>query len=117
MITLKINPSITDTLEPISTGAGTRTIPPDLIRRQIASVIKIKDGHHAILGGLITTQTGIKINKVPLLGDIPLLSNLFRKEESIEKVVELVLVITPHIIHNGKDVSLKELGYKKVNGK
>jgi len=117
MITLKINPSITDTLEPISTGAGTRTIPPDLIRRQIASVIKIKDGHHAILGGLITTQTGTKINKVPLLGDIPLFSHLFKKEESIEKVVELVLVITPHIIHNGKDVSLKELGYKKVNGK
>ena len=117
MITLKINPSITDTLEPISTGAGTRTIPPDLIRRQIASVIKIRDGHHAILGGLITTQTGTKINKVPLLGDIPLLSNLFKKEEKIESVVELVLVITPHIIHNGNDVSLKELGYKKINGK
>jgi general secretion pathway protein D len=117
MITLKINPSITDTLEPVTAGAGTRTIPPDLIRRQIASVIKIKDGNHAILGGLITTQRGTKINKVPLLGDIPLLSNLFRKEEKIEEVVELILIITPHIVHNGNDVSLKELGYRKINGK
>ncbi len=117
IITLKINPSITDTLEPVSTGGATRDIPPDLIRRQIASVIKVKDGHHAILGGLITTQTGTKINKVPLLGDIPLLSNLFKKEENIESVVELVLIITPHIITNGKDISLRELGYRKVNGK
>jgi len=116
MITLKINPSITDTLEPVSSGAGTRVIPPDLIRRQIASVIKIRDGHHAILGGLITTQKGVKINKVPLLGDIPLLSNLFKKTESIENTVELVLIITPHIISDTGDVSLKELGYKKVNG-
>ncbi len=81
IITLKINPSITDTLEPITGGATTRDIPPDLIRRQIASVIKVKDGHHAILGGLITTQRGTKINKVPLLGDIPLLSNLFKKRK------------------------------------
>ncbi len=117
IITLKINPSITDTLEPVTTGSGTRDIPPDLIRRQIASVIKVKDGHHAILGGLITTQTGTKINKVPLLGDIPLISNLFKKEENIESVVELVLIITPHIIRNGKDISLRELGYRKVNGK
>ncbi len=117
IITLKINPSITDTLEPISSDSGTRDIPPDLIRRQIASVIKVKDGHHAILGGLITTQTGTEINKVPLLGDIPLLSNVFKKEEKIENIVELVLIITPHIIKNGKDISLRELGYKKVNGK
>jgi len=117
IITLKINPSITDTLEPINSDSGTRDIPPDLIRRQIASVIKVKDGHHAILGGLITTQTGTEINKVPLLGDIPLLSNVFKKEEKIENVVELVLIITPHIIKNGKDISLRELGYKKVNGK
>jgi len=117
IVTLKINPSITDTLEPISSDSGTRDIPPDLIRRQIASVIKVKDGHHAILGGLITTQTGVEINKVPLLGDIPLLSNVFKKEEKIENIVELVLIITPHIIKNGKDISLRELGYKKVNGK
>jgi len=117
MVTLKINPSITDTLEPVSTGGATRTIPPDLIRRQIASVIKVKDGHHAILGGLITTQSGVQSNKVPLLGDIPLIGNAFKKDEKIESVVELVLIITPHIVKNGKDVSLRELGYKKVNGK
>jgi general secretion pathway protein D len=74
MITLKINPSISDTVNEVdSSGGTTRDIPPDLVRRQIASVIKVKDGQHAILGGLIFSRTGTRINKVPLLGDLPLL--------------------------------------------
>jgi general secretion pathway protein D len=65
MITLKINPSVSETDDTITSGAGVRTIPPDLRRRQIASVIKVKDGQHAILGGLISSQTGFKDNHVP----------------------------------------------------
>ena len=118
MITLKINPSITDTLSPLESGTGVaRTIPPDMIKRQIATVITVKDGHHAILGGLISSQTGTKVNKVPLLGDLPLLEYAFKHEEKIEKVVELVMIITPHIVNDSKDVSLRDLGYKRVNGK
>ncbi len=121
MITLKINPSISDTIDDIENdpGAGiiARDIPPDLIRRQIASVIKVKDGEHAILGGLIFSRTGTKINKVPLLGDLPLLEYAFKHEEKINKVEELVMIVTPHIIKNSKSVSLKDLGYSKVNEK
>ena len=119
MITLKINPSISDTIEDIGTSAGitARDIPPDLIRRQIASVIKVRDGEHAILGGLIFTRTGTKINKVPLLGDLPLFEYAFKHEEKINKVEELVMIVTPHIIKNSKSVSLKDLGYSKVNEK
>lgn len=115
-ITLKINPSISDTVDGVTTD-GVRTIPPDLIRRQIASVIKVKNGEHAILGGLISTRTGFKDNKVPLLGDIPLVGTLFKREEKINTVEELVIIITPHIIEDSKSVSLKDLGYEKLNEK
>jgi len=117
IITLKINPSITDTLEPISGQAGARDIPPDMIKRQLSSVIKVKDGHHAILGGLITSQSGMKVDKVPLLGDLPLFEYAFKREEKIDKVIELVIIVTPHIVKNSKDLSLRDLGYKRVNGK
>jgi general secretion pathway protein D len=117
IVTLKINPSISDTLEPIESSVGTRSIPPDLIRRQVASVIKVRDGHHAILGGLITSQTGTNVKKVPLLGDLPLFEYAFKQEEKIDKVIELVLIITPHIIRNSRDVSMEDLGYKRLNGK
>jgi len=117
MITLKINPSISETVNELANNGGVRTIPPDLVRRQIASVITVKDGQHAILGGLISSKSGVKVNKVPLLGDLPLLENIFKREEKINKVEELVLIITPHIVKNAKSVSLKDLGYTKVNEK
>ena len=117
MITLKINLSISDTVNAVASDGTARTIPPDLIKRQIASVIKVKDGQHAILGGLISSKTGTRVSKVPLLGDLPLLEHAFKKEEKINTVEELVLIITPHIIKNAKSVSLKDLGYTKLNEK
>jgi len=117
LITLKINPSISETVDAVSADNALRKIPPDLLRRQIASVVKVRDGEHAILGGLITSKTGYKVNKVPLLGDIPLLEYAFKHEEKIETVEELVLIITPHIVKNAKSVSLKDLGYTKLNEK
>ncbi len=117
MVTLKINPSVSETADTVTSDAGVRTIPPDLKRRQIASVIKVKDGQHAILGGLISSQTGFKDNHVPFLGDIPGLGILFKRQEKINKVEELVFIITPHIIKSSKSVSLKDLGYSKLNEK
>jgi len=113
MITLKVNPSVTETLSPI-TNDGARSMPPDLVRRQIASVIKVKDGDHAILGGLISTTTGTKVSKVPLLGDIPLLEYAFKRKEKIEKTEELVIIITPHIVNGKKNLSLRDLGYSRL---
>jgi len=117
MITLKINPSISETVNAMQTDGSARDIPPDLVRRQIASVIKVKDGEHAILGGLISSKSGTRVNKVPLLGDIPLLEYAFKHEEKIDTVEELVLIITPHIVKNAKSVTLKDLGYTKLNEK
>ena len=117
MITLKINPSISDTIDDVTTTGGARDIPPDLIRRQIASVIKVKNGEHAILGGLIFSRSGVEINKVPLLGDLPLFEYAFKNEKKINVVEELVIIVTPHIVKNSKSVSLKDLGYLKLNEK
>ncbi|RLA58162.1 MAG: pilus (MSHA type) biogenesis protein MshL [Epsilonproteobacteria bacterium] len=118
MITLKINPSISDTVGTVTAGEdGIRSIPPDLSRRQISSVIKVKDGEHAILGGLITSRSGTQSSQVPLLGDLPLIGYAFKREEVIKTVEELVIIITPHIVKNAKSISLKDLGYSKLNDK
>ena len=113
MVTLKINPSISKTVDTLA-PAKERNMPPDLVRRQMASVIKVKDGNHAILGGLITRGKGTKSNKVPLLGDMPLLGYAFKHEEVVDTVEELVVIITPHIIKNGSNLSLKDLGYSRL---
>ncbi|CAA6809041.1 MAG: Type II secretion outermembrane pore forming protein (PulD) [uncultured Sulfurovum sp.] len=115
-VTLKINPSISDTIDSVSTSTtGSRDIPPDLSRKQISSVVTLQDGEHVILGGLISSKSGTKVSKVPLLGDLPLLEHLFKREVKVDTVDELVLVITPHIIKKNTDLSLEDLGYKKLN--
>jgi general secretion pathway protein D len=118
MITLKINPSISDTINEVASADGSaRDIPPDLVRRQIASVIKVRNGDHPILGGLIFSRTGTRTNKVPLLGDLPLFEYAFKHEEKIDRVEELVIIVTPHIVKNSKSVSLRDLGYTKLDEK
>jgi len=115
-ITLKINPSLSETRTNLSTDSSTRTMPPDLNRRQLSSVVTVKDGNRIILGGLINTRNTIESNKVPLLGDIPILSYLFKYEEKIKQVQELVIVIEPHIIKKEKNnISLKQLGYEGLD--
>jgi len=113
-ITLKINPSLSETTTDISQTVNTgREMPPDLNRRQLSSVVTVKDGNRIILGGLINTKNSTKSNKVPLLGDIPIISYLFKYEEKTKEVQELVIIIEPHIIHKEKNsISLSELGYK-----
>ncbi len=113
-ITLKINPSLSETTTDISQEDNSgRSMPPDLNRRQLSSVVTVKDGNRIVLGGLINTKNTNETSKVPILGDIPVISYLFKYEEKVKTVQELVIVIEPHIIHKeNNSVSLSDLGYE-----
>jgi len=113
-ITLKINPSLSETTTDISqTSNSGRDIPPDLNRRQLSSVVTVKDGNRIILGGLINTKNTKESSKVPILGDIPIINYLFKYEEQVKQVEELVIIIEPHIIHKKvNSISLSDLGYE-----
>jgi general secretion pathway protein D len=80
----------------------------------ISELVDGVDVSPAELGGLITRGKGTKSNKVPLLGDLPLIGYAFKREEVIDKTEELVVIITPHIVKNGKGISLKEMGYSRL---
>lgn len=114
-ITLRINPSISDVASQLATDNSTRTMPPDLSRRQMSAVVTVKDGSTIIMGGLITTKNDITTSKLPLLGDIPWLGYLFKREGVTKKTEEIVIIIEPHIIKkDGSNVGLADLGYSHV---
>ncbi|MFZ2891295.1 pilus (MSHA type) biogenesis protein MshL [Sulfuricurvum sp.] len=114
-ITLRINPSISETASQLSADNATRKMPPDLSRRQMSSVISVKDGNRVILGGLINTKNVQDDNKIPLLGDIPVLGYLFKKEGMSKRTEEIVIIIEPHIVQKEKDsLSLGDLGYARL---
>jgi len=116
-ITLKINPSLSETIDDLGiVGSSERSMPPDLNRRQLSSVVTLKDGNRIILGGLINTKNIRSTNKVPLLGDIPGISSIFSYQESSKQVQELVIIIEPHIIDKSKkNISLSKLGYEGLD--
>ncbi len=112
-IMLKINPSITKTTNSnIDTGTAFTSGPPNLESKQLSSVVKLKDGERAVLGGLISRDRQNDEKKVPLLGDIPLVGYAFKREELYDQLSEMVIIITPHVVGN-KELSLRDLGYTK----
>jgi general secretion pathway protein D len=115
-ITLRINPSISETASTIDSNNAERTMPPDLTRRQMSSVIRVQDGNRVILGGLINTKNIQDNNKVPLLGDVPWLGYLFKREGMSKRTEEIVIIIEPHIVKkDGSNVGLSDLGYSRLS--
>jgi len=116
-IVLKINPSISSLDSYISGDDEVRIMPPDLNKKQISSVIRLKNKDSIILGGLIDTTKILKETKVPFLGDIWLLGWFFSSKQIIDVTKELVIVITPYIIQNSQKISLKDISYKTIKVK
>ncbi len=74
------------------------TLVPTVDTRKLNTIALIKDGHTVVLGGLRKKDVSHQINKIPLLGDLPLAGALFRFEGEDTTVTELVVFITPRII-------------------
>lgn len=71
---------------------------PVVDTRKVNTIALVKDGQAVVLGGLRKKETSMQVNKVPLLGDIPVLGHLFRFEGEATTNTELVIFITPHIV-------------------
>lgn len=115
-IMLKINPSITKTKGiDVENASQALDRPPNLSTNQLSSMVKLKNGEKVILGGLINKENSLQENKVPLLGDIPLLGYAFKHKALVDKIEEIVIVITPKIVEKQETISLKDLGYTRIN--
>jgi type IV pilus assembly protein PilQ len=71
---------------------------PVIDTRKVKTVALVKNGDAVVLGGLRKKETTQQVNKVPVLGDIPVLGHLFRFEGETTANTELVVFITPKII-------------------
>ena len=72
---------------------------PIVDTRKVDTIALVEDGHTVVLGGLRKKDTTQQTNKVPLLGDMPILGRLFRFEGEATVITELVVFITPRIIN------------------
>ncbi len=77
----------------------------------ISVYIDVEDGQQIVVGGIIRKKQKEVENKLPILGDIPLIGRLFKNTETAIEDTEIVIIITPHIvdIKNPEDIEkLKE---------
>jgi type II secretory pathway component GspD/PulD (secretin) len=81
-----------------STGAISAGGLPSKSKTEVKTNIMVKDGKTIVLGGLFQEKTGHNIKQIPLLGDIPIVGQLFRSTDDNSKRTELIVLITPHII-------------------
>jgi type IV pilus assembly protein PilQ len=71
---------------------------PELITQQATTQVLVTDGGTVVIGGVIQTQNSITIDQVPLLGNLPILGNLFKHVQVQTSNQELIFFITPRII-------------------
>jgi general secretion pathway protein D len=84
---------------PIANGGIVQQFPIDTVSTaNLEGVVVAKDNLTIAVGGLIRSSVSESLEKVPLLGDLPLFGRLFRKEIKDNDKTEIVLLITPHII-------------------
>ncbi len=98
-IVLKLKPEVSS-FEGITTLDESRGIvAPIFDIREADAEVMIRDGDTIMLGGLITKQTVDTVNKLPLLGDIPLIGkSLFSKKEKVVDRHELIIFISVHLV-------------------
>jgi pilus assembly protein CpaC len=74
---------------------------PGLKTRKAKTQLEVKDGESFVIAGLFRDDISHQVQKVPLLGDIPILGALFRSTEFLNNQTELVIVVTPEVVRSG----------------
>lgn len=74
------------------------TFAPVIDKRSADTVVVTPDGQPVIIGGMIQDQKAEAESKIPLLGDIPWIGNLFKRKTKSGAKTELLIFLTPHII-------------------
>jgi type IV pilus assembly protein PilQ len=77
---------------------------PAINTQEIATQVLVNDGQTVVLGGILQTTSTDNSTKVPFLGDVPILGNLFKTTTKIDNKDELLIFVTPKIVREGVNV-------------
>ncbi len=122
-LTLKIKPRISSdnkvlldikiTKEDVTGTGGVGT--PTTTKRDVATTAIVKNGESIVIGGLIKDKINKTISKIPFLGDIPILGNAFKYNDSTSDKTSIVIILTPYIIDKSSDLASLRVVLSKLN--
>ncbi|WP_242101371.1 MULTISPECIES: type IV pilus secretin PilQ family protein [unclassified Lysobacter] len=71
---------------------------PSIAKREVNTAILVEDGQTVVVGGVYEFKSQSDLSKVPFLGDIPILGNLFKKRGRSKDKAELLIFVTPKVL-------------------
>lgn len=96
-IVLKVAPEASD-LDYTNAVTLSGVAVPALTTRRADTTIELGDGESFVIGGLVSRTTTSNVDKVPGLGDIPVLGTVFKRQDLLQNERELVIMVTPHLV-------------------
>jgi len=96
-IVLKVAPEASDLDYTNSLSLGGVAVPA-ITTRRADTTVELGDGESFIIGGLVSRTTTSNADKIPLLGDLPILGAFFKQSKYQMSEKELVIVVTPHLV-------------------
>lgn len=103
-ITLDVTPAITRLKDEVEAMGG-RMKAPALYVKTTSTIVRLRSGETAIIGGLVTDSVVDSVRGVPGLSKIPFIGRAFRTEGKIKSKTELVIMLTPRILVPGDSLS------------
>jgi type II secretory pathway component GspD/PulD (secretin) len=92
-VTMNLQPQVSEVGEIIT---GTQF--PRIITRNAQTTVRVKQGDTVLIGGLFREREANSFNKIPLLGDIPIIGEFFRVKSKQKEIIELIIAITPVVM-------------------
>ena len=108
-IVLKVAPEVSDIDYSNSLNIGGASVPA-ISTRRADTTVELGDGESFVIGGLVSRTTSSNVDKVPLLGDLPVIGSFFRNNRYTMNEKELVIIATPHLVKpiaRGTDLSAR----------
>lgn len=96
-IVLKVAPEASD-LDYTNAVTLSGVAVPALTTRRADTTVELGDGESFVIGGLVSRTTTSSVDKVPMLGDLPVLGTIFKRQDFQQNERELVIVVTPHLV-------------------
>lgn len=109
-IAIKISLEVSSVSSQVKSTDG--TIAYQIGTRTAATVLRLRDGENQVLAGLINDTDRESVNKVPGLGDIPLLGRLFSSQANEKNKSEIVLSITPRLVRSSQRPDLSSMEFE-----
>lgn len=100
-VILDITQEVSDVVRTTTSGIDS----PTIRQRKVTTTVVVNDGDSLALGGLIQKRDDVTKSQVPVLGDVPVLGNLFKHKEDTERRTELLILITPHVVRDFREAN------------